>query len=248
MLFNVLQVKAMMVPFASLLQLFLLLFSTSPSLILLLPLCATSPVPDVSRDKVGQAVPLNWSHIDSFSPLTTTVQHHYYNNSSSNSNNSDQSNKYYTSSRPFSPSTSTSTYSPTDDSSTLEDTFTSPSPDLLYRPSALTPEINLNSGGTPDCLSKTSDSYCESVSDYPSIDLRKEIKMSPNEFREMFGQTVMDGRKSYVDDESGDEERVCRRIPRIIYPRMARSSANNQWLFIVNDAEYTQPVIIEQCE
>lgn len=70
--------------------------------------------------------------------------------------------------------------------------------------------------------------------------------MSKDEFREVFGSSFIDGRKSYADDES-TEERVCRRIPRVVYPQMAKSQAN-QWLYVVNDVDYVQAVVSEVCE
>jgi hypothetical protein len=78
------------------------------------------------------------------------------------------------------------------------------------------------------------------------LDLKKEVKLSMTQFREFFGSTSIDGRKSYGDDDSS-EERVCGRIPKVIYPQMARNNAN-QWVYVVNDVEYIQAVVAEVCE
>lgn len=226
-------------------------------------LCVTSPILNATndRDRVGQVIPSsshsltsnNYYNGDSINVRRESKNYSTRDTSSSNVNaftghHSNQSsyNGEWSTSLPVL-STKELFETTTVDSLTTDD-YLSSSDNLMYRPSVLVPEVNFNPSGIPDCLASSSDTYCETVSQYPSINLRKEIKMSPNEFREMFGQSIMDGRKSYADDESSDEERICRRIPRIVYPKMARNLANNQWLFIVNDAEYTQPVIIEQCE
>lgn len=67
---------------------------------------------------------------------------------------------------------------------------------------------------------------------YLRASLKHEVKFSPIEFLELFGTKEIDGRKSYNDEDSS-EERVCRRIPKIIYPKMAKNQAN-QWIYVVN--------------
>ena len=116
-----------------------------------------------------------------------------------------------------------------------------------YRNKILVPDLDPLTG-KPRCLSDPSDTYCETVSEYPKNVAKTEISMSTNEFREIFGADTIEGRKSYADDsDASDEERVCKRIPKIIYPQMGRNQ-QNQWVYIVNDVEYTQAVISEVCE
>ncbi len=79
-----------------------------------------------------------------------------------------------------------------------------------------------------------------------SITIKDEIDYTPNQFLEIFGTKDIDGRKSYIDDDLS-EERVCRRIPKVIYPQMAKNQAN-QWVYVVNEVEYTQAVVAEICE
>ena len=81
---------------------------------------------------------------------------------------------------------------------------------------------------------------------YHRLDFKKEMKLPMSQFQEFFGSTIIDGRKSYADDDSS-EERVCSRIPKLIYPKMARNQAN-QWIYVVNDAEYMQAIVAEVCE
>lgn len=78
-------------------------------------------------------------------------------------------------------------------------------------------------------------------------ELKKDIHLSPIEFRELFGVKEIDGRKMYQDEEDVNEERVCRRTPKVIYPQMARNQAK-QWVYVVNDVEYIQAVVSEVCE
>lgn len=77
-------------------------------------------------------------------------------------------------------------------------------------------------------------------------DLKRDIQLSPLEFREFFGTNQIDGRKMYQDEETS-EERVCRRVPKVIYPQMAKNQAK-QWVYVVNDVEYVQAVVSEVCE
>lgn len=79
-----------------------------------------------------------------------------------------------------------------------------------------------------------------------SVTVKSEIEYSPMEFLEIYGTKDIDGRKSYIDDDL-TEERVCKRIPKVIYPQMAKNQAN-QWAYVVNDVEYTQAVVAEICE
>lgn len=64
------------------------------------------------------------------------------------------------------------------------------------------------------------------------------------QFLEIFGSKEIDGR-TIVDVES--DESVCRKVPRVIYPQMAKNQAN-QWVYVVNEVEYTQAVVAEICE
>ncbi|KAI1291913.1 Protein spaetzle [Halotydeus destructor] len=105
---------------------------------------------------------------------------------------------------------------------------------------------SMDSTGKPECLRSPTDTYCETVPNYPKMELKTDIHLSPSEFRELFGVKEIDGRKMYQDEASA-EERVCRPIPKLIYPQMARNQAK-QWLYIVNDVEYTQAVVSEVCE
>lgn len=116
----------------------------------------------------------------------------------------------------------------------------------IYRSQVLMPPIDPSSG-KPSCISSPDETFCESVNNYPKIDLKKDIKMSMTDFREIFGSESIEGRKTYQDDDDLVEERVCRRIPKIVYPQMARNQAN-QWVYIVNDVEYVQAVVSEICE
>jgi hypothetical protein len=106
---------------------------------------------------------------------------------------------------------------------------------------------SIDAAGRPLCLSDPSDTFCENVSDYPKAALKKDIHLSPIEFRELFGVKEIDGRKMYQDEEDVNEERVCRRTPKVIYPQMARNQAK-QWVYVVNDVEYIQAVVSEVCE
>lgn len=76
--------------------------------------------------------------------------------------------------------------------------------------------------------------------------IKSEIDLSPQQFNDIFGSKEIDGRKSYADSET-DEESVCRKVPRVIYPQMAKNQAN-QWVYVVNEVEYTQAVVAEICE
>ena len=127
--------------------------------------------------------------------------------------------------------------------------FPYPDPDhsnAIYRSQVLMPQIDPSSG-KPSCVSVREETFCESVNNYPKIDLKKDIKMSMSDFREIFGSESIEGRKTYQDDDDLVEERVCRRIPKIVYPQMAKNQAN-QWVYIVNDVEYVQAVVSEICE
>ncbi|XP_054168153.1 protein spaetzle 5-like [Oppia nitens] len=114
---------------------------------------------------------------------------------------------------------------------------------LIERSKVLLP--NLDSKGRPTCLTNPDDTYCEIVPNYPNKTLKQEIEFSPIEFLEIFGNKI-DGRKSYIDDDLS-EVRVCRRIPKVIYPQMAKNQAN-QWIYVVNEVEYIQAVVAEICE
>lgn len=80
----------------------------------------------------------------------------------------------------------------------------------------------------------------------PRAAIKNEISFSPEEFVEIFGSKEIDGRKSYADDDM-NEEGICRKVPRVIYPQMAKNQAN-QWVYVVNEVEYTQAVVAEVCE
>ncbi|CAG2111494.1 unnamed protein product [Medioppia subpectinata] len=115
---------------------------------------------------------------------------------------------------------------------------------LTERAKVLLPD--LDSKGRPTCLSSPDDTFCEAVQNYPNATIKQEIDFSPLQFLEIFGTKDIDGRKSYIDDDL-TEERVCRRIPKVIYPQMAKNEAN-QWIYVVNEVEYTQAVVAEICE
>lgn len=70
--------------------------------------------------------------------------------------------------------------------------------------------------------------------------------MSKDQFHELFGSNVIDGRKSYSDDDSS-EVRVCRRTEKLVFPKMAKNQ-NNQWIYVVNNLDYSQAVVSEICE
>lgn len=76
--------------------------------------------------------------------------------------------------------------------------------------------------------------------------MEKEMGMSKDQFREVFGSNVIDGRKSYSDDDSS-EVRVCRRTEKLVFPKLAKNQFN-QWIYIVNDVDYSQAIISELCE
>lgn len=76
--------------------------------------------------------------------------------------------------------------------------------------------------------------------------IRTEIDFSPQQFNDIFGSKEIDGR-SRPDPGDNDEESVCRKVPRVIYPQMAKNQAN-QWVYVVNEVEYTQAVVAEICE
>ena len=78
--------------------------------------------------------------------------------------------------------------------------------------------------------------------------IKTEIDYSPEQFNDIFGSKEIDGRKSYTPtDTEADEESVCRKVYRVIYPQMAKNQAN-QWVYVVNEVEYTQAVVAEICE
>lgn len=158
----------------------------------------------------------------------------------------------------YTPPTINLSITPTDDgdedytepSNTTRPSTPFPHPDdhanAIYRSQVLIPQIDPSSG-KPSCVSSREETFCESVNNYPKIDLKKDIKMSLSDFREIFGSESIEGRKTYQDDDDVVEERVCRRIPKIVYPQMARNQAS-QWRYIVNDVEYVQAVVSEICE
>ena len=74
--------------------------------------------------------------------------------------------------------------------------------------------------------------------------IKHEINFSVNQFLEIFGPKEIDGR-TIVDVDQ--DESVCGKKPRIIYPQMAKNQAN-QWIYVVNEVEYTQAVVAEICE
>jgi len=81
---------------------------------------------------------------------------------------------------------------------------------------------------------------------YSRTIVKNEIDFTPQQFNDIFGLKEIDGRKSYVEDDE-NEESVCRKVPRVIYPQMAKNQAN-QWVYVVNEVEYTQAVVAEICE
>lgn len=76
--------------------------------------------------------------------------------------------------------------------------------------------------------------------------IKDELTISRTQFAEFFGQKEMDGRTSQIEDNIHDEA-VCRKLQRMIYPQMAKNQAN-QWIYVVNEVEYTQAVMAEVCE
>lgn len=113
------------------------------------------------------------------------------------------------------------------------------------RPNVLLPK--LEASGRPSCVQTPDDTFCEVVDNYPNkTSIKSEIDLSPQQFNDIFGSKEIDGRKSYADSET-DEESVCRKVPRVIYPQMAKNQAN-QWVYVVNEVEYTQAVVAEICE
>lgn len=65
-----------------------------------------------------------------------------------------------------------------------------------------------------------------------------------DQFSEIFGSKEIDGR-TIMDVEN--DESVCSKTPRVIYPKMAKNQAN-QWIYVVNEVEYTQAVVAEICQ
>lgn len=118
-------------------------------------------------------------------------------------------------------------------------------PILPQRHNVLAPKLSAT--GRPACVQSPDDTFCEIVDNYPNkSSIKTEMDLSPQQFNDIFGPKEIDARKSYVDPES-DEESVCRKVPRVIYPQMAKNQAN-QWVYVVNEVEYTQAVVAEICE
>lgn len=78
------------------------------------------------------------------------------------------------------------------------------------------------------------------------LDVEQELRMTKDQFREVFGSSVIDGRKSYSDDDS-NEGRVCRRTEKLVFPKLAKNQMN-EWIYIVNDVDYSQAIVSELCE
>ena len=82
---------------------------------------------------------------------------------------------------------------------------------------------------------------------YSKTLIKTEMDLSQEQFNDIFGEKI-DGRAQPLPQESeNNEESVCRKVPRVIYPQMAKNQAN-QWIYVVNEVEYTQAVVAEICE
>nr|XP_046916194.1 uncharacterized protein LOC124496681 isoform X1 [Dermatophagoides farinae] len=103
----------------------------------------------------------------------------------------------------------------------------------------------LEQTGRPSCLTTPDDTFCENVDNYPNRNIiKQEVDFSIDQFAEIFGNKEIDGR-TIMDVEN--DESVCGKTPRVIYPKMAKNQAN-QWIYVVNEVEYTQAVVAEICQ
>ncbi|KAH9501778.1 hypothetical protein DERF_012593 [Dermatophagoides farinae] len=111
------------------------------------------------------------------------------------------------------------------------------------RPNILLPKLEQT--GRPSCLTTPDDTFCENVDNYPNRNIiKQEVDFSIDQFAEIFGNKEIDGR-TIMDVEN--DESVCGKTPRVIYPKMAKNQAN-QWIYVVNEVEYTQAVVAEICQ
>jgi len=241
------------------------LLSTS-AIFLLVIFVPSFPFQSDRRNRVGDVltesnVSTSWVHFPS-EESRSRIEVNRYRGSSSTSPPIISSTQRNTR-RPLYSSRTSTTSSTTSSTNTIPIFYFSESNDEVYTSNPLetiTPDSNyelppsteyrnhiLAPSGTPDCANSSHATFCESVSSYPERILRKEVKLSPIEFREFFGQISIDGRKSYADDET-TEEKICRQVTKFIYPRLAKNK-DNVWVYVVNDLqEYPQSVIIELCE
>ncbi|XP_071039782.1 protein spaetzle [Parasteatoda tepidariorum] len=120
-------------------------------------------------------------------------------------------------------------------------------PDLVVeyvgRQRPMAPSVDIY--GTPLCVKKQKDTYCENIENYPESEIRSAITYSKDEFQELFGTMTMSARR--IPGEIY-EDPVCPQYSRFFFPKAAVNE-NDQWAFVVNDVDdYVQAVMSEMCE
>lgn len=86
--------------------------------------------------------------------------------------------------------------------------------------------------------------FCERVDNYPSAEFNSILKEA-NKYifgTDLVAQISIGNRFGGVEDE----ERLCSSHKRLVYPRVGLTR-DNTWRYIVNQSNYTQGVLVEEC-
>ena len=111
------------------------------------------------------------------------------------------------------------------------------------------PPARPRSSGIEPCY--RNESFCEFISDYPhSVDVDTNLLQNILIKAKIFDTQKTSRRKSNFErfgSFSSDEKvRACQVVRRTVFPTKARN-IRGEYVYIVNDARYTQSVEIEQC-
>ncbi|XP_024082501.1 protein spaetzle isoform X2 [Cimex lectularius] len=87
--------------------------------------------------------------------------------------------------------------------------------------------------------------FCEKVDNYPQDHVASILRTAAKDFSAMFGQDTPLEIQQRIDYQ--DDMPLCTSIEQIVYPKSAKNK-NNEWLFIINQGNYTQGVRIEKCQ
>ncbi|KAJ6637870.1 Protein spaetzle [Pseudolycoriella hygida] len=95
----------------------------------------------------------------------------------------------------------------------------------------------------PPCAKEST--VCELIDNYPTAHVDQVLKKSAHKYEDLFGSDVVI--TDIANRNNGiDEETLCSSQERLIYPQAGLTKLNN-WMYIVNQKNYTQGVRVEEC-
>lgn len=105
----------------------------------------------------------------------------------------------------------------------------------------LKPQFRIDASSVP--CSNASVRFCEQVSQqlYPSHHVEAKLKKTADLYANFFNKIEM------RDDFPDDPINLCDTYRRKIYPQMALN-VDSDWRFVINQAEYRQPIHVELCQ